>query len=325
MFVKSQSGTGMPLWLQALRAAAEPGIAREVDFYNILSSAVPLVVPDVLFATKISRFNVVCIVLEHFNLKSGDLCVIPDHAFESVDKLGSMLDQVAVMHGKYLGRTRNDKATRWIPAQQGLKMCEWIRSLGFKDEDEDYVDVYKAIEAYFEHRPVTLVHGDCRPGNMIFSKSNDVDVVFADWEAVNVGPAAWDFTYATVLGLPPDTRRQHQPMLLERYFSSLRKSVAEADASLLLCTREQMAEDVLLLTLVLFYLSRAVMKIEAWKNQGNTSDDVRNWRIRVVESVGDLDTKVLVDLLQLPEKHIRKVKAIALEYGKGPQQEQADR
>lgn len=317
MFVKSQSGTGMPLWLQALRAAAEPGVAREVDFYNRISQKVPLAVPRVFVASKIARYNVVCIVLEQFNLgNDGDLCVIPDHAFNSVEKVTAMLEQVAAMHGKYLGKTKSAAATKWIPAQEGLKLCEWIRTLGMKDEGKAYLTVYKAIERYFAKHPLTLLHGDCRPGNMIFSKKNDTDVIFADWEAVNVGPPVWDFTYATVIGLPPQLRRDNHQKLLDSYLASLRKHVHE-EGKQLLRTPEDYAKDISLLTLVLFYLSRSVMKVQAWKNQGNTQKDLQNWKVRVVESVNDLDTKLLAGLLAVPEADIVEVKSMATAYGKG--------
>lgn len=105
VFVKFQTGKGMPIWLQALRAAAEPGVVREVDFYNKLSKSVPIHTPEVYYAGKLPHFNLVFIVLEHVSLSTAsERCdtlpsyeVIPDNRFESKVRMTNMLKQVSHM------------------------------------------------------------------------------------------------------------------------------------------------------------------------------------------------------------------------------------
>ena len=42
LFLKFQCGRGLKLWLQAIRAALEPGISREIQFYRLLAGQVPM-------------------------------------------------------------------------------------------------------------------------------------------------------------------------------------------------------------------------------------------------------------------------------------------
>jgi aminoglycoside phosphotransferase (APT) family kinase protein len=69
-----------------------------------------------------------------------------------------------------------------------------------KQEPGWYREIWARLNAHFEPKPITLVHGDCRLGNMIFLEAagtlrtaggaiHTESVVFSDWEAVNAGPA----------------------------------------------------------------------------------------------------------------------------------------
>eukprot|EP00510_Aplanochytrium_minuta_P005976 CAMPEP_0184006588 /NCGR_PEP_ID=MMETSP0954-20121128/789_1 /TAXON_ID=627963 /ORGANISM="Aplanochytrium sp, Strain PBS07" /LENGTH=180 /DNA_ID=CAMNT_0026285179 /DNA_START=446 /DNA_END=985 /DNA_ORIENTATION=+ len=180
------------------------------------------------------------------------------------------------MHGQFLGRTALDERTKWIPAQKGLKYCEWVRTMGNKSEPKEYYDLFKALESHFQDYSLTLVHGDCRPGNMMFNKTDQADIIFADFEAVNVAPPLWDFTYATVIGLPVETRRSSQLELLASYYEALKASV-DPSAKNHLRTLDQYKDDVILLTVVLYYVSRTVTKGGFWENQGNTEEDLNSW------------------------------------------------
>ena len=70
-------------------------------------------------------------------------------------------------------------------------------------------ELWSSLRAHFEGHPVTLLHGDCRPGNMMWLRQAkggpeeeealteeaeaERAIVFNDWEAVTVGPSLWDF------------------------------------------------------------------------------------------------------------------------------------
>ncbi len=301
VFVKFQSGRGLPLLLQAVRAAVEPKVAREVDFYRRLADSVPLRTPRVYFADARHAFNRVCIVLEHvegFNLADWRGC--------PVSAMRAMLVSVARMNAAFAGRTALDARTRWIPARAGLDYADFVATLG--GVPARYKGLWRALDRYFRGRPVTLVHGDCRPGNVLFLDDGTLarrihdparpepdpwpasseplpEVVFADWEAVNVAPLLWDFTYGTVIGLRPIDREAHSRRLLDEFLSTLRAGgVATED-----CDRDRALVEIDLLTLVLYFLASLIVSKGYWDNQGNTLDDYRAWSHRIVAAVRAVD------------------------------------
>lgn len=97
VFVKFQCGRGLKLWLQALRSAMAPGLAREVMFYQKLAHVVPQRVARPFFADAIHWCNRICIVLEHL----GDATVVPDWSGGSEAQLKLVAVNVAAMHAKW--------------------------------------------------------------------------------------------------------------------------------------------------------------------------------------------------------------------------------
>lgn len=213
VFVKFQCGRGLQLWIQALRSAMAPGLAREVEFYNRLANCVPQRVARPYYAGAAHWCNRVCLVLEHL----GDAVVVPDWAGGTAAQLRAVAMGVASMHAKWWGCVATDPATNWIPAKAGLDFAGFITGF-LKHEPQWLQEIWNGLQKYFAEQAVTLVHGDCRLGNMFFSKKDmgsaaasaprlsaasrppgeqeqeqEEEVIFSDWEAVNVGPALWDF------------------------------------------------------------------------------------------------------------------------------------
>ena len=122
VFVKFQCGRHQPLWIQCARAALEPNVAREVDFYNNLSKVVPVRTPKCYYAGKRTMINRVACILEHYDLSDGaDAYVIPDWQGKDITVLKRMVTGIAKMHAQYCGKTATDSATSWIPAKRGLQ------------------------------------------------------------------------------------------------------------------------------------------------------------------------------------------------------------
>ena len=173
----------------------------------------------------------------------------------------------------------DDAATTWIPARSGLDYANFVTGF-LKQEPQWFKDLWAGLQRYFEKRPVTLVHGDCRLGNMFFVPAADglskdegpavrrlvhnasklesavdgafelgaqvpaaatrtlrsatgvshrgrsgpaeEEVIFSDWEAVNVGPALWDLAYLLTLSQATEHRRARTPALLAAYAAALR-------------------------------------------------------------------------------------------------------
>lgn len=312
LFLKFQTGKGMAMWMQALRAAAEPGIVREVDFYTKLAEHVPLRTPKCYAAEKLPYYNVVFVALEHIDLKFDSLehrvkdvdsyRVTPDHVFDSIDDMRLILTKLATMHSTFLGTVQTNPHSSWIPAKRGLKYCDFVASLGGFNKPPFYLNVFRSLEKYFLDKPLTLVHGDCRPGNMIYVGFPAKEIIFADWEATNAAPLAWDFTYATTIGLPEELRKEHQLNLLRDYHASL-----EQDEYSL----EELQDDVLLLVIVLFYVSYTVTAGGFWSNQGNTTADQFAWLHRVMTALLEIDVLKVSELLEISCQDIQELKNFA--------------
>ena len=305
VFVKLQCGRGAPLWLQAVTKAVEWGMQRESDFYRLLAAHVPLRVPRPYAIDRIDAFNRCCLVLEC--IEGGT--AIADWEGCPLPAISVMLRSVSQMHAKFLGRTADDAATRWIPAAHGsktggaLEFVKWVGDLT-GDHGAGFKCVWRALTThpYFaagafeeggERSPLALVHGDCRPGNMLFIGALDEaraprEVVFADWEAVNVAPPFWDVVYCTTLGIDDakhgagavaKLREQYARHLLD----SADRSTAAGQQAVRLYNpsnaagRERIASEGRLLLIVLAFVSYTVVKKNLW-NQGNTNKDNIAWR-----------------------------------------------
>lgn len=65
----------------------------------------------------------------------------------------------------------------------------------------------------------TLLHGDCRPDNLLFAP--DGRVVIVDWQTTAVGSPATDLAYFLGTSLTPERRRKHESELFGRWLAAL--------------------------------------------------------------------------------------------------------
>ena len=124
-----------------------------------------------------------------------------------------------------------------------------------------------------------------------------------DWQAVNVAPLLWDFTYATTLGLRFAERRAWQPRLLGEFLDGLRAS--GVDAAHLDIERALLQTQ--LLALVLAYVSLAVLDNGLWSGQGNVREDGDAWLRRVLAAGADADAPSISRALHLPEEDVGRL------------------
>ncbi|MEO1684247.1 MAG: aminoglycoside phosphotransferase family protein [Cyanobacteria bacterium J06631_12] len=320
LFVKFQCGRGLPLWLQAARAAVEPNIAREVMFYQRLAGQVEVRSPQPYYTDSIHRFNRVCLVLEHiegFTLADWQGCPIAG--------IRGILQSIARMNAKFLGSTATDERTAWIPAHEGLDSASFIGDF-IANEPSWYRELWAALVAYFKQQPVTLTHGDCRPGNMLFiddgslakqmlrredavshwpSSDSCPEVIFTDWEAVNVGPLLSDFNYCVTLGLTVGDRRAYQDRLLKEFLSTLQNHGVPAEQ----CDWEKCRDEVELLKIALYYGDVAVRRKGLWDKQGNTKQDDEAWSLRIDTALSDVNSRRIAARLNVAEESIDRLKA----------------
>ena len=95
------------------------------------------------------------------------------------------------MHVQWWNKTRDDESTTWIKAQSGLDFANFVSGF-IKKEPQWFQELWRALQMYFSKLPITLIHGDCRLGNMFFlpagkgqdGVSKQPRLAFGDWEAV---------------------------------------------------------------------------------------------------------------------------------------------
>ena len=317
--IKLQSGRGMPLYMQAIRAVVEHRFSREIEFYRQLAPVVPVRVARPLFADAVTMVNRVCLVVEYVESTTP-----ADWRGCSLPAMRALLDSAARLNAGFLGRL-DDPSVAWIPARSGLDYAKFVDTFIAKAEPS-YREVWNALKKYFAPRAVTLVHGDCRPGNMLFTGDSRVEavngseidaaawpdasapvpgVVMSDWEAVNIAPLMWDFTYATIIGLRIGDRDAWLDRLLDEFLAALRAGgvpAAELD-------RSACRLQVDLLALVLAYISLVVFEYKLWSGQGNTGEDIRAWGGRVRHAALAGDATAMADALGLPADTMRRAQS----------------
>jgi hypothetical protein len=324
-FMKFQCGRGLPLWLQAIRAAVEPNISREIKFYQELAGQVRLRSPQPYYADSIHPFNRVCLVIERITGSS-----LADWQGCPIQGVRAILQGVARMNAQFLGCTGMDKRTQWIPALKGLDGASFVGDF-IGNEPSWYRDLWTALVNYFSQKPVTLIHGDCRPGNILFIDHHDLiaqisvgeehqasswpvdhilpEVVFTDWEAVNVGPLLSDFNYCIVLGLRVAERRAHQDRLLQEFLLSLQAEAVPPE----FCDWEQCQVEVALLRLAMYFIDSATRRKGLWDQQGNTAQDAKAWSIRIDTAVLDVDREKAAAALNIATENILQLQSLAQE------------
>ena len=70
--------------------------------------------------------------------------------------------------------------------------------------------------------PFAVIHGDYRLDNLMFSTTDDDDVVVVDWQTVIVGPPTRDVAYFLGTSLDVDDRRAAEEQLVASYHRELR-------------------------------------------------------------------------------------------------------
>jgi len=289
---KLQSGRGAPLLMQALRAVFESDFLREVAFYRHLADRVPVRVARPYFADAAPAINRACLVLEAIE---GTTC--SDALGCGLDKVRLVLQAAAALNAAYAGRL-DDPHVAWIPARSGLAFADWIE-LFLGRESKPITQLWASLRGYFAGRPTVLAHGDCRPGNMIFTPDG---VVMSDWEAVNIAPVLWDFTYCTTLGLAVPDRRAHLDELLQDYLNALHQHGGPA------VDVKTARVEVDLLAMVLAFVSFCVLERKLWA-QGNSQADILAWLDRVRSAVLAIDADRAATQISAPVAVVQEFQA----------------
>jgi len=378
LFVKFSCGRNFPMALQGIRCATEWGLQRELDFYTSIGRLQHILpCPTSVALNGSFSANRLCMVTDFVK---G--VVTPDYIGANAYQAKSVVATVANMHGTFWCMNLEQSATsqqvmgnanaavyqqtdqnvdnsqqQWISneivsfldkinARNGLEYFSFIRPLlDKKEEPTEFLQIWNCLEQWFltSNTTTTVVHGDCRLGNMMFvddSKNSQGDspnaiqtgkILFTDFEAVNVAPYLWDFVYFTVLCQTPKDRRDRHTSLMNNYLTSLRTTTALTKMNRtrhggLPISNEMMPPKTVtkeinelydILSLVLFFYSYTVERSGMWAGNGNSMEDLKFWTERLDERIQEIDMKKMSQLLKCDEIWLSSVKNLVWEENEG--------
>jgi hypothetical protein len=280
--VKFLSLKNEPLLLDSLKSALYSGLNREVEFYKGLSKKIPFVTANCLFTDSIPVLYRAVIVMD---------ALYPDYRVDDYigctpDQTKAVLKNISKMHAKFWDRVFMDPSLNWIPDKHALGYL-WFLDYITKKEAV-CKELWKALYKYFTNHPLTIGHGDCRPGNIMWYKDGLIAMV--DWQFANASIGTWDASYCIIMSSDVEIRRKYEEELIVYYYDNLSGSYKDYYSEDLSYSREQCLEDHQLLKLVLGLYGWGALITHMFDRYGNDPRDVRSWADRITSAITDLDT-----------------------------------
>jgi len=300
--IKFLSLRSIPLMLASLTSAIYSGLNREVKFYSGLSKRIPFVSAECIFSDCIPTLYRAIIVMEAL---SPDYRV-DDYIGCTPDQTKTVLRNIAKMHAKFWNRVFDDPSLSWIPDRHPLGYLSILKYIMLKEKACNAL--WKALDKYFSHHPMTVGHGDCRPGNIMWYNNGLIALV--DWQFANASLGTWDASYCIIMSTEVDVRRKHEEELINYYYDNLSSAYKDFFSEDLTYSREQCLEDHHLLKLVLALYGWAALVTHMFDKYGNDPRDVRSWADRITSAITDLDSNVVSGQLKISSSIIDDFKII---------------
>lgn len=300
--IKFLSLRNEPLLLDSLKSALYGGLDREVEFYKGLSKEIPFVTANCLYTDSIPALYRGVIVMEAL---SPDYRV-NDYIGCTHDQTKAVLYNISKMHAKFWNRVSMDPSLHWIPDRHALGYL-WFLDIITK-KDPACKELWRALYKYFTDHPLTIGHGDCRPGNIMWYEDGSIALV--DWQFANASLGTWDASYCIVMSSEVDIRRKHEEELVNYYYDNLSSSYKDFFSKDLSYSREQCMEDHQLLKLVLGLYGWGALVTHMFDRYGNDPRDVRSWADRITSAITDLDADFVSRKLAIPGSVVNDFKNI---------------
>ncbi|MCV7300100.1 DUF1679 domain-containing protein [Mycobacterium barrassiae] len=208
---------------------------HEVQFYQDVGTANPLPPARHYFAAIDGDTHDFVLVLEDLRrLRLADQLVgcTPEDA-------ATVIDAIARHHAHWWDNDRL-AALHWLQPFTTPPFIEvlvanyraaWPRFLDLVGSDlspamRDFGDRFASLMpwfiAEFAREPHTFLHGDLRLDQLFFAvEDDDPPVTALDWQIASRGRGAWDVGYFICQSLTPETRRNVEEELVERYATRL--------------------------------------------------------------------------------------------------------
>lgn len=300
--VKYLSQRDEPLILSSLKTAIYRGLDREVTFYNDLSEEIPFVTPNCIFADTIPWLYRGVITMEKL---TPDL-LVDDYKGCNLEQSRSVIKNISRMHAKFWNTVTTEPSAKWLPDRHPLDILWFLKYMSFKKKACN--KLWKALYQYFKHHPLTVTHGDCRPGNIMWFKNGDIAML--DWQFVHAGIGTWDTTYYIIMAHDIEMRRTNEDLLMKQYFSNLSDSYQEYSYGNFSYSEDKCMTDYQLLKIVLALYAWAALITHMFDKYGNDPRDVRCWADRITTAIIDLDSSFVSEKINLPSHVLDDFKEI---------------
>lgn len=209
---------------------------REVRFYQELANEAGIPMSSV-YHSEFDRDSGYFVLLMEDLGRYRPVTVTEDCSFEDGN---SAIQALAKMHAKWwdadhlngfdwLGRFTNieelNRRTKNYPNVQErfLEISDRYLPVGYESVARKFGQYYREIFEDFGKNPVTLLHGDFRPVNLLFNDEvGTSNPVYAfDWQLASSGKAATDVAYFICWSFAPASRRRFEDRLLTNYHDTL--------------------------------------------------------------------------------------------------------
>ena len=213
---------------------------REAAFFNQLADKSPIRVPACHYATVDDLTSSFVVVMEDMG------------GFRSVDQVKGMslpdaeraVDEIAAWHAQWWGKA-DDLAAAGITVSLGDPIYPAVLPMVFAEGWEKvsaampvaasiagvaprFGSGLASLLARLAASPTTVLHGDYRADNMLFSP--DGSVALLDFQLIGTGSGSYDLAYFLTQSIESQLAHEHEQGLFARWLDGLRRSgVPEAD------------------------------------------------------------------------------------------------
>ena len=211
---------------------------REAHFYDEIAAEMAVRVPKVFVNVADAEAGAYAIVMEDLApLRPADQV-----AGATPDQARRVIDELATIHGTWWDSPRL-RELAWMPGLDSpmtgaikpmfdMGWPQFLERYQGRVADrtlrwaEKFSDLIPSLLERYLGEPCTLVHGDFRLDNMFFDPDGAADGSYAlvDWQMSMRSPGGTDLVYFIVTNLTPETRREMERELVERYQAGLARA-----------------------------------------------------------------------------------------------------
>ncbi len=205
---------------------------REVRFYQQLHGRTQVAAPTHIYSDIDTGTGCFVLLLEDLSPTAS----VNQLAGFTVEHARRAVAEAAALHAPFWGDDSLDE-TEWLNhtratgqtlAQLTPTLTEAFCERYAPDLDPAALHQLRRLNALaptfwtVQRGPLTVVHGDFRPDNMLFdAKNGRLPVAIVDWQTTDRGNGLLDVAFLLGTALEPQDRRAHEKHLVTEYFDAL--------------------------------------------------------------------------------------------------------